>query len=129
MTLIDTSAWVEYLRDTGSDACERAEVLLRRGAGATTDIVMLEVLAGARDELHLRRLGGLLARCRYIGTAPGDYLEAAAVYRTCRRRGTTPRVMADCLVVAVALRSGEPLLHTDRDFVEIARHVPLRLDS
>ena len=32
MILIDTSAWVEFLRDTGSAVCNQVEALLDRGA-------------------------------------------------------------------------------------------------
>ena len=84
MILVDTSAWIEFLRDTGSAACERVETLL--GAEiATCDAVRMEVLAGARDERHLQSLRGLLARAILIPTSPRDYDNAAALYRQCRR--------------------------------------------
>jgi predicted nucleic acid-binding protein len=53
LILIDTSGWVEFLRDTGSPVCERVDVLLG-GDVATCDPVRMELLAGARDERHLR---------------------------------------------------------------------------
>ena len=35
--------------------------------------------------------------------------------------------MLDCLLAAVAIREGVPLLHNDRDFEVLARHTPLEL--
>ena len=47
MILIDTSAWIEFLRDTGSATCNRVEALLESEI-AICDAVRMEVLAGAR---------------------------------------------------------------------------------
>lgn len=127
MILIDTSAWVEFLRDTGSTACGRVTRLLA-GDIATCDAVTLEVLAGARDEAHLRQLRRLLARAVVLPTAPGDYEQAAAMYRTCRRAGETPRRLMDCLIGAVARAHDVPVLHNDSDFAVLARHTGLRVD-
>ena len=60
---VDTSAWVEFLRDTGSPVCRRVDALLE-GDMATCDPVRMEVLAGARDERHLHDLRRLLLVAR-----------------------------------------------------------------
>jgi len=44
VTLIDTSAWIEFFRDTGSPVCQRVDELLA-GEIATCDAVRMEVLA------------------------------------------------------------------------------------
>ena len=124
--LVDTSAWVEFLRDTGSQVCERVDALLDSDV-ATCDPVRMEVLAGARDERHLHELRRLLARGTSIPTVPTDYEDAAAWYRTCRRNGDTVRKLVDCLIAAVAIRVDVELLHADADFEALARHTPLRL--
>ena len=58
---------------------------------------------------------------------PIDYEEAAALYRHCRRRGETVRNLMDCLIAAVAIRNGAPVLHADVDFDVLARHTDLRV--
>ena len=128
MILVDTSAWIEFLRDTGSAACERVETLLDAEI-ATCDAVRMEVLAGARDERHLQSLRGLLARAILIPTSPRDYDNAAALYRQCRRKGETVRKSIDCLIAAVAISAEVPILHNDVDFDVLARHTPLQVDS
>jgi hypothetical protein len=126
--LADTSAWVEYLRGTGSEQNARVRELLAGGELATTDAVLMELLAGARDADHRERLRSLMARGRYVSVeGPLDYERAAAVHRACRRQGDTVRSLVDCLIAAVAIRAELPLLHADADFETIARHTPLAL--
>lgn len=128
--LVDTSAWVEFLRDTGSSTCDAVDRLL--GAEiAVCDPVAMEVLAGARSERHLEDLRRLLAMPVVLPTRPVDYDLAASLYRACRSKGETVRKLIDCLIAAVAIRSGVEVLHADADFDVLARHTELRthLDS
>ncbi|MEX2480091.1 MAG: PIN domain nuclease [Gammaproteobacteria bacterium] len=126
MILIDTSAWIEFLRDTGSPVCQRVDDLLAAEI-ATSDAVRMEVLAGARDEQHLQRLRRLLARASTLPTEPVDYDAAAALYRSCRQQGHTVRKLIDCLIAAVAVRADVPVLHLDADFDVLARYTPLQI--
>ena len=126
MILIDTSAWVEFLRDTGSPVCNLVDELLV-GEIAVCDAVRMEILAGARDESHLRNLRRLLARATVIRTQNTDYDDASALYRRCRRQGETVRKLIDCLIAAVAIRADLPIVHADADFNVLARHTELRV--
>lgn len=128
MILIDTSAWVEFLRGTGSPVCERVDALL--GADiATCDPVRMEVLAGAKDDRHLNDLRRLLARASILSTTSVDYEMAAGLYRTCRRKGGTVRKLVDCLIAAVAIHANVPILHADSDFDTLAHHTALRVEA
>lgn len=127
MILVDTSAWVEFLRDTGSAACTRVSELLD-GDIATSNPIQMEVLAGARDERQLSDLRRLLARASIVPTEPTDYEAAAALYRACRRAGETVPKLIDCLIAAPAIRAGIPVLHADADFDVLARHTALRIE-
>lgn len=127
MILIDTSAWVEFLRDTASAVCARVDALLDSDI-ATCHPIRMEVLAGARDESHLHDLRGLLARAALVATEPTDYEEAAALYRRCRRNGETVRKMIDCLIAATAIRADIAILHADSDFGVLARHTALQIE-
>ena len=128
MILVDTSAWVEYLRDTGSPTCIRIGELLNTDL-ATCDVVRMELLAGARDEQHRRDLRRLIARAALVSMQPGDFDQAAALYRQCRSQGETVRALIDCLIAALAIRADLPVLHSDADFDALARHTPLRVDT
>lgn len=124
MILVDTSAWIEFLRDTGSPVCNAVDDLLDSDI-AICDAISMEVLAGARDEHHLGQLRRLLARATLVSIRAEDYDHAAALYRTCRRNGETVRKLIDCLIAAVAIRASAPILHADDDFAALARHTPL----
>jgi predicted nucleic acid-binding protein len=123
--LIDSSAWVEFLRGTGSAVCDRVDNALD-GEAVINDAVRMEVLAGARDDVHLANLRGLLARATVIPIESMHYEVAAALYRTCRRNGETVRRMVDCLIAATAIEAHLPVLHADADFDVLARHSALR---
>ncbi len=127
MILVDSSAWIEYLRATSSPVDLYLRTVLREEQSlATTGVVMLEVLAGARDEPHARNLARLLGRCDLLASEePSDYEAAAALYRACRREGATIRRPPDLLIATIAIRTDTPLLHLDADFDAIARHAPL----
>lgn len=129
MILADSSAWIEYLRATGGPAHRRIHSALQSGEPlAWTDVVAMEVLAGASDEADRDRLRRLLYGRHFLPVdGPADYESAADLYRLCRRAGETPRQLVDCLIAVVAMRNDAALLCVDADFHVIARHAPLRL--
>ena len=84
MILVDTSAWVEYLRATGTPEDLAVDRLLDADAAlACCDPIRMEVLAGARDARHLAELRGLLGRAQTLPLLAVDYESAAAYARTC----------------------------------------------
>jgi predicted nucleic acid-binding protein len=127
--LVDSSAWVEFLRATGSPAHLGLRAALQEEVElASTDVVVMEILAGARDEADRERLRRLLYGLEFLAVdGPADCERAAELYRLCRGRGETPRKLTDCLIAAVAIRNDAELLCADADFLTIARHAPLRL--
>lgn len=122
--LVDTSAWVEFLRRTGSPTNQEVRRLLPEDT-AVCDAVRMEVLAGARSEAHLRELDGLLGRSTLLLTQPEDYDAAAALHRSCRQSGETVRRLLDCLIAAVAIRHDVPVLAADADYEVLSRHTAL----
>lgn len=126
MILVDTSAWVEFLRGTNSPVCEAVDRLLG-GDLASCDAISMELLAGARDERQLAQLRGLLARATMLPTMPAEFESAAALYRSCRSHGATVRKLIDCLIAAVAIGADVEVLHADADFATLARHTDLRI--
>jgi predicted nucleic acid-binding protein len=127
--LPDSSAWIEFQRASGSPVHIRLRTAVESDEQlATMGLVMLEVLAGARDEQQARALRRLLNRCKFVRLEePSDHEAAAALYRACRRAGKTIRKLPDCLIAAVAIRTDARLLHQDTDFDAIALHASLRV--
>ncbi|MGH3907146.1 MAG: type II toxin-antitoxin system VapC family toxin [Pseudonocardiaceae bacterium] len=127
MELIDSSAWIEYLRRTGSPAHLEVRRLIRENHSVivTTEPVIMELLSGATNALVAKKLEELTAGLRLLPVdADLDYRDAAAIYRTARRGGQTVRKLLDCLIASVAVRTGATLVHRDRDFDVLAACLP-----
>jgi predicted nucleic acid-binding protein len=127
--VVDTSAWTEFLRSSGS----RVDLAVRRNLAepasvAVTEIVVMELLAGARSPRHVAELREFLLGFRLLRLRGLDAFEQAArLYRLCRGGGETVRKMTDCLVAVAAIDAGAALLHADRDFDVLARHTALEV--
>lgn len=129
MILVDSSAWVEYLRATGSDTHARVRAYKDNTAQlAITEVVAMELLAGVRTADEEDQVDRIVTGIPLLHTAGlEDFVEAAALYRQCRRGGETVRRMTDCLVAAVAIRNDAAVLHRDADFDVLARHTALQV--
>ena len=126
MVLVDSSAWIEFLRDTGSPVCKAVDKALEQPI-ATCDAIRMEILAGARSEKHLQQLRGLLARATIIRTEASDFDNAAALFRQCRVSGGSVRKLMDCLIGVAALKANSPILHNDADFDVLSKHTDVRV--
>lgn len=131
MILVDTSAWVEFDRATGTTVDTRlTELIATTDEVAVTEPVIMEVLAGARDDRRETDLRRLMERFRLLRfDAAIDFDGATRIYRTCRRAGVTPRGMVDCMISAVAWRHGASLLGADSDLDRVAAVIGIELDA
>ncbi|MGO9456848.1 MAG: PIN domain nuclease [Acidimicrobiales bacterium] len=130
MILVDTSAWMEYDRATGSAVDRRlTELIIDDGLVAVTEPIVMEIVAGARTDEREVELRRLLLRFELLTfDAVIDFDSAATIYRACRRVGVTPRGMVDCMIAAVAFRHGATLLAFDVDMSRVARVIGIGLD-
>lgn len=131
MILTDTSAWVEYDRATGSAADRRlTELITADGPLMVTEPVLMEVLAGARDDARESDLRRMLVRFGLLHfDSITDFDGAVRIYRRCRQAGVTPRGMVDCLIAAVAQRHGAAVLSWDVDMERVAAVIGIELDA
>ncbi|MDE2720727.1 PIN domain nuclease [Candidatus Palauibacter polyketidifaciens] len=127
--IVDTSAWIEYLRCTESPVHLALRHAVRTGSTiATPAPAAMELLSGCRSESDEWDLLKLLGRFEIlIPDSLGQFQRAARIYRTCQRAGRTIRSSVDCMVAAAALDAQRPLLARNRDFDTIARHTDLEL--
>ena len=128
MIVVDSSAWVEFLRKTESPVHHRLRDLIDSEADlAVTEVVVMELLGGAgtrRADLRARLLAYPVITLRGLQ----DYEAAAVIYDRCRRAGDTLRHgFMDCLIAVPVLRMGASLLHNDSDFDVIAQHTDLEV--
>lgn len=126
--LVDTSAWIEFLRGTGSQTNVAVRSLIETDRPmATTDIVAMELLMGASSPTKRGQIWSLLNRCIMFPTRPlFEYERAAELYIRCRGAGFTPANTNDLLIAAVAIAKGVAILDADSNFEQIAAITPLR---
>ncbi|WP_306367427.1 PIN domain nuclease [Nocardiopsis sp. CC223A] len=124
--LVDSSAWVEYLRKTDSDTNTFMKELINSSAHlATTEPVVAELLSGAKSPSQLNNLELLTNGLIQLSLDNRlDFHYSAAIYREARSKGKTIRKLYDCLIAAVALRTDAVLVHCDRDFDHLAEVFP-----
>lgn len=133
MILVDTSAWIEWLRATGSPCAAALDRVVENAVPfGLTGLIYQEILQGARSQRSLDRLADYFGSQRFYW--PNDpiqtHREAAALYQTCRSAGITIRSTVDCFIAQLAIEHDLVLLHGDRDFQRIAQAAPsLRLRS
>lgn len=123
MILVDSSVWIDWFRDVPTRASAHLEQQLSElPALATTEPIVMELLAGAVDDDALESITELAASLTLVGVAPReDFTAAAQLYRRARRQGTTVRKIIDCLIAAVAIRAEAVVWHKDADFAALAR--------
>jgi predicted nucleic acid-binding protein len=128
--LVDTSAWIEYLRGTGSQHNRWLRTAIGAGTPlAWTDPILYELTAGAGSPQRVDELRALLLRGPVLAVAgTQDWEDAAQLHRTARARGFTVRSSIDCLIAAVAIRTATPLLAVDRDFEALAEVADLVIE-
>lgn len=91
-----------------------------------TDVVLTEVLQGL-PEPKVKSVESKLAIFPVLQLRTlDDFRRAAAIYRAGRQRGITIRRTTGCLIASVCIRDGVPILHSDRDFDQIAEVSELR---
>ena len=128
--LADTSAWIEYLRASGSQVHVRVRDLIVAGQEmCVSEPVIAELLMGPTDDQAAALLRKFLVRFRHLPFhAVVDFDGAVRIYRACRRQGVTPRGLIDCMVANVALRHRARLLSHDSDLARIAEVMGIELD-
>lgn len=127
--LVDTSVWVDWLRDKHTPETGWLKTAIIRDVDMIVPgLVVTEVLRGMATERHAQRMEYLLDQ---FPPAPAledlDYRDAARLYRFCRGRGVTIPSTIDCLIAQLAIRHKLFLVTCDRDFQAIARITPLVL--
>ena len=129
--LVETSAWIQYYRDSGDVQVDKAvnQLLANNQTIETAPVIIQEVLQGFADPasyqkaLNAFRLYPLFQ----LQDQQKAAIDAAEIYRTCRKNGYTIRKPTDCMIALIALTHQLTILHHDKDFNYIAKFYPLKV--
>lgn len=126
MIVVDTSVWIDALNKRDSQGAQKLRTINPNKDIILGDLVLLEILQGARDDLHARRMENDLLQFdlrqmldRAIAT------RAASNYRQLRSLGITIRKSNDLIIGTYCIANGHALLHSDRDFAPMVEHLGL----
>ncbi len=126
MVLVDTTVWLDFLRNRDTKPVAKLKKLLQAGEAVIAPVIIQELLQGASSPENFERLRVHFAALPSL-KPKGDattHIAAAALYARCRWRRITPRSPHDCLIAQLCVEYKVPLLHDDRDFESLARVEP-----
>jgi predicted nucleic acid-binding protein len=127
MFLIDTSIWIEVLRDKSRVKAQKLKAMIGQRQYLIPIFTKMELLQGCKDEPEWLKLSAYLETQNYLEP---NYLciweNSARLYFELRRRGITIRSNIDCAIAVMAIENNCLLYHCDRDFEMIAKHTVLK---
>jgi predicted nucleic acid-binding protein len=130
MILVDTSVLIDFFKglDNEGVSCFK-DVIKQQIPFGITSVVYQEILQGAKNKKEYNLLKEYLNCQRFFH--PIDplttYENAALIYFSCRKKGITIRSTIDCLIAQIAIEHDLLLLQNDKDFVNMASIVELKL--
>ena len=130
MIVVDSSVWIANLRGADSEAVRKLYAFAASDDDQILvgDLVLLEVLQGARDEAQAARIEQNLRQFPVMPMLDGRLaVRAAYNYRSLRGRGITVRKTIDMIIGTFCIEGGHTLLHDDRDFDPMAQHLGLQV--
>ena len=129
MIVVDSSVWIDNLRNADNAAVRKLQALDPDSTEILIgDVILLEVLQGARDALHAARIERNMRRFPIAPMLDADLaVRAAQNYRSLRSRGITIRKTADLIIGTFCMARDPLLLPNDRDFEPMAAHLGLQL--
>jgi predicted nucleic acid-binding protein len=126
MILVDSSVWIAQLRGYRTLATAKLEEVAAQQPLLIGDLILLEILQGARNEAHARRVEHGLRQYAIVPLLNADLAPLAARnYRKLRELGITIRKTADIIIGTYCIEHRHALLHDDSDFVPMQEHLGL----
>ncbi len=126
MIFVDSSVWIAHRRGHRTSATVQQEAAAGREPLLIGDLILLEVLQGARDESHAAHIEHGLRRYTLVPLLNADLApRAARNYRKLRELGFIIRKAADIIIGTFCIEHHHALLHDDRDFAPMEEHLGL----
>ena len=127
MILVDSSVWIDHLRDTVTEQVTQLRSLMSGEELLVGDLVLCEVLQGLRSDADAKLVEEALREFEVVPLVDAELaVKAAANYRFLRSFGFTVRRTIDLLIATFCIERGHSLLHSDRDFTPMRRFLGLQ---
>lgn len=127
MIVADSGVWIDFINGIANPATGRLREALASEVVLMGDLILCEILRGARNERDAGRIEARLAPLEFSGMGGRRIaVQAARNYRTLRGLGITVRKTVDLLIGTFCIEHGYRLLHADRDYASMGTHLGLR---
>jgi predicted nucleic acid-binding protein len=127
MILVDSSVWIDYFNGTATEQTDLLHGLLGQELVVIGDLILTEVLQGFRRERDFKKARQLLDTLilrEMLGKQMA--IKSAQNYRRLRAKGVTVRRTIDIIIATFCIESKLPLLHSDKDFMPMVKHLGLK---
>lgn len=125
--LVDTSAWIEFFNHPSSRWGEVLDLLLGEERVCTTDLVIAEVVSGAKNRSEFERLRADFKKLPLVSFLPSLWDQMLESRWQLKRRGVTGIGIPDLMVAHIALAHRKILFTLDRDFLRMRPVLTLEL--
>jgi len=126
--LVDSSVWIDYFNGTVTPQTEKLDRLLGQEPLAIGDLTLAEVLQGFQSERDFNEARRLLTSLTVVALGGQEIaIQAARNFRALRKTGVTIRKTVDTIIATWCIENGFELLHSDRDFEPLVKHLGLRV--
>jgi predicted nucleic acid-binding protein len=128
MIIVDSTVWIDLFNDMDNPHTAWLHRNAYSGEVGLTDLILCEVLQGARGDVRFQQMRRALLRLSVVaGVDRALAVAAAENYRALRSKGITVRKTIDCLIATTCIERGHSLLHRDRDFDGFEEHLGLQV--
>ena len=128
MIFVDSSVWIDYFNGNKTWQTDQLDRLLGEELIIIGDIVLVEVLQGFRkdkDFVNAKKALSLLPCPTLCGIEIA--IKSAVNFRTLRKKGVTIRKTVDMIIGTFCIENNHPLLHDDKDFEPLVKHLELKV--
>ena len=128
--IVDTSVWIDSFNPKINTPEKESLIQLIQNDSPIylCPVIYQEILQGIRNDKVFKRIKFSLQQYRMINI---DLMyvtnHAVDLYRHLRKKGITIRKSIDCLIASYAIITDMYLLHSDKDFTQIASESKLKI--
>ncbi len=128
MIIVDSSIWIDYFNGKKSNKTDWLDEALGIEPIIMGDIILTEVLQGFQDDKDFKTAKRLLFEFPFIEMLGQEIaIKSAMNYRILRQKGIRVRKTIDVMIGTFCIHHGFVLLHNDRDFDAIEKHLKLKV--
>lgn len=128
MIIVDSSVWIDYFNGQVTPKTDWLDSALGNKPILVGDIILTEVLQGFKTDKDYNTAKSLLLSFPVMEMLGQELaIRSALNYRYLRKKGVTIRKTIDVIICSFCIYSNLLLLHDDRDFIPLEKHLKLKV--